>query len=294
MTPVLAVDDLHVAIGRRPPLPLLRGVNLAIAPGEVRGLVGESGAGKSMIARTIFDLLPRGARITRGMIRFDGADLVRMPERERRALLGRDIALIPQDPMTSLNPVRRVGEQIATVLRLKLGLSRRAAHARALDLLTDVAIREPGRVLAAYPHELSGGMRQRILIAIAFACRPRLVVADEPTTALDVTVQRQILRLIHDLQHRAGAAVLFVTHDLGLVAKLCQTVTVLHAGRVAEEGDTRAVLAEPAHAYTRALLSATPRLDRPADALAPLPKELVERLAEEARVYDLANQANFQ
>ena len=294
MTPVLAVDDLHVAIGRRPPLPLLRGVNLAIAPGEVRGLVGESGAGKSMIARTIFDLLPRGARITRGMIRFDGADLVRMPERERRALLGRDIALIPQDPMTSLNPVRRVGEQIATVLRLKLGLSRRAAHARALDLLTDVAIREPGRVLAAYPHELSGGMRQRILIAIAFACRPRLVVADEPTTALDVTVQRQILRLIHDLQHRAGAAVLFVTHDLGLVAKLCQTVTVLHAGRVVEKGDTRAVLADPAHAYTRALLSATPRLDRPADALAPLPKELVERLAEEARVYDLANQANFQ
>ena len=294
MTPALQVHDLHVAIGRRPALPLLRGVNLAIAPGEVRGLVGESGAGKSMIARAIFDLLPRGARITRGTIFFDGRDLVAMPERERRALLGRDIALIPQDPMTSLNPVKRVGEQVATVLRLKLGLSRRAAHARALDLLTEVAIREPWRVLTSYPHELSGGMRQRILIAIAFACRPRLVVADEPTTALDVTVQRQILRLIHDLQHRAGSAVLFVTHDLGLVAKLCQTVTVLHAGRVVEEGETRAVLADPAHAYTRALLSATPRLDRPADALSPLPWELVERLADEARVYDLANQANFQ
>ncbi len=294
MTPVLAVDDLHLAIGRRPPLPILRGASLTIAPGEVRGLVGESGAGKSMIARAIFGLLPRGARITRGAIRFDGRDLVAMPERERRALLGREIALIPQDPMTSLNPVKRVGEQIAAVLRLKLGLSRRAAHARAGDLLNDVAIRDPARVLAAYPHELSGGMRQRILIAIAFACRPRLVVADEPTTALDVTVQRQILRLIHDLQHRDNAAVLFVTHDLGLVAKLCQTVTVLHAGRVVEAGETRAVLADPAHAYTCALLSSTPRLDRPADALLPLPRELVERLAEEARLYDLAYQANFQ
>ena len=199
-------------------------MSLEIAPGEVRGLVGESGAGKSMIARAIFGLLPGGARITRGTILFDGRDLVAMPERERRALLGREIALIPQDPMTSLNPVKRVGEQIATVLRLKLGLSTDARRsARAVDLLADVAIREPARVLAAYPHELSGGMRQRILIAIAFACRPRLVVADEPTTALDVTVQRQILRLIHDLQHRDNAAVLFVTHDLGLVAKLCQT-----------------------------------------------------------------------
>jgi peptide/nickel transport system ATP-binding protein len=294
MTPTLAVEDLHVALAGRPRVPILRGVNLAIAPGEVRGLVGESGAGKSMIARAIFDLLPRGARITRGTIRFDGRDLVTMPERERRDLLGRAIALIPQDPMTSLNPVKRVGEQVATVLRLKLGLARRAAYARALDLLGDVAIRDPERVMAAYPHELSGGMRQRVLIAIAFACRPRLVVADEPTTALDVTVQRQILRLIHDLQHRDNAAVLFVTHDLGLVAKLCQTVTVLHAGRVVEQGETRAVLAGPAHAYTRALLSSTPRLDRPADALAPLPRELVEQLHEEARLYDLANQANFQ
>jgi peptide/nickel transport system ATP-binding protein len=294
MTATLEVSDLHVAIGRRPPLPLLRGVSLSVAPGEVRGLVGESGAGKSMIGRAIFGLLPRGARITRGRVAFDGRDLTAMPERERRALLGREIALIPQDPMTSLNPVKRIGEQVASVLRLKLGLSRGEARARALDLLGDVAIREPARVLASYPHELSGGMRQRVLIAMAFACRPRLVVADEPTTALDVTVQRQILRLIHDLQHRDNAAVLFVTHDLGLVAKLCQTVTVLHAGRVLESGDTAHVLREAAHAYTRALLSSTPRLDRPADALLPLPRELVERLHEEARIYDLANQANYQ
>ena len=294
MTPVLAVEDLHVALAGRPRVPILRGVNLAIAPGEVRGLVGESGAGKSMIARAIFDLLPRGARITRGTVRFDGGDLPAMPERARRALLGREIALIPQDPMTSLNPVKRVGEQVASVLRLKLGLARRAALARAAELLGEVVIRDPLGVMRAYPHELSGGMRQRVLIAIAFACRPRLVVADEPTTALDVTVQRQILRLIHDLQHRDHAAVLFVTHDLGLVAKLCQTVTVLHAGRVVEDGATRAVLADPAHAYTRALLAATPRLDRPAEALAPLPRELVERLREEAHIYDLANRANYQ
>ena len=294
MTATLAIDNLHVVLAGRPRLPLLRGVSLAIAPGEVRGLVGESGAGKSMIGRAIFGLLPSRARITRGTLAFDGRDLVAMPERARRALLGREIALIPQDPMTSLNPVKRIGEQVAAVLRLKLGLSRREARERARDLLGDVAIRDPGRVLAAYPHELSGGMRQRVLIAIAFSCRPRLVVADEPTTALDVTVQRQLLRLIHDLQHRDNAAVLFVTHDLGLVAKLCQTVTVLHAGRVLEAGETAAVLRDPRHAYTRALLSSTPRLDRPADALAPLPAELVTQLHEEARLYDLANQANYQ
>ena len=294
MTSTLETSDLHVAIGRRPPVPLLRGVSLRVAPGEVRGLVGESGAGKSMIGRAILGLLPRGARITRGGVAFDGRDLTTMPERTRRALLGREIALIPQDPMTSLNPVRRIGDQVAAVLRLKLGLSRREAGARALDLLADVAIRDPARVLAAYPHELSGGMRQRVLIAMAFACRPRLVIADEPTTALDVTVQRQILRLIHDLQHRDNAAVLFVTHDLGLVAKLCQTVTVLHAGRVLESGNTADVLRDAAHAYTRALLSSTPRLDRPAEALLPLPRDLVDRLHEEARIYDLANRANYQ
>jgi dipeptide transport system ATP-binding protein len=294
MTTTLAVDNLHVAIGRRHPQPLLRGVSLAVGAGEVRGLVGESGAGKSMIARSIFGLLPRDARVTRGSVRFEGHDLVAMPERQRRALLGREIALIPQDPMTSLNPVKRVGEQIAGLLRIKLGLARRTAMERALTLLADVAIRDPVRVLRAYPHELSGGMRQRILIAIAFACRPKLVVADEPTTALDVTVQRQILRLIHDLQHRDGAAVLFVTHDLGLVAKLCQTVTVLNAGRVVEDGAATALLSAPAHAYTQALLAATPRLDRPAEALAPLPRTLVDRLAEEARIYDLANRANYQ
>jgi peptide/nickel transport system ATP-binding protein len=174
-----------------------------------------------------------------------------------------------------------------------MNLDRKAARERSLDLLAEVAIRDPARVLDLYPHELSGGMRQRILIAIAFSCAPRLVIADEPTTALDVTVQRQILRLIHDLQHRLGSAVLFVTHNFGLVAKLCQSVTVLYAGRVMEDGATEAVLAEPRHAYTRALLAATPRLDRPADALAPLPRTLIETLLSEAHAYDEANRAAY-
>jgi peptide/nickel transport system ATP-binding protein len=292
---VLDIGDLHVALaGRGNPVPLLRGVALAIAPGEVRGLVGESGAGKSMIARSIFGLLPGSARITRGRVLFQGRDLATMADGERRALLGAEIALIPQDPMTSLNPVKRIGEQIGTVLRVKLGLDRRASVERAIDLIAEVAIRDPRRVLQLYPHELSGGMRQRILIAIAFSCAPRLVIADEPTTALDVTVQRQILRLIHDLQHRLGSAVLFITHNFGLVAKLCQTVTVLYAGRVVEAGDTAAVLANPRHAYTRALLAATPRLDRPAEELAPLPRVLIDELLAEAHAYDVANRAAYQ
>ncbi len=280
---VLEVSDLHVAmpVGGHP-LPLLRGVSLTIAPSEVRGLVGESGAGKSMIARAIFGLLPGRARITRGTVMFEGANLTAMPEAERRTLLGARIALIPQDPMTSLNPVKRIGEQIGAVLRLKLNMDRRAARERALDLLTEVAIREPTRVIDHYPHELSGGMRQRILIAI------------EPTTALDVTVQRQILRLIHDLQHRHGAAVLFVTHNFGLVAKLCQSVTVLYAGRVVEEGATADVLAAPRESYTRALLAATPRLDRPAEALAPLPRAVTDALLAEAYAYDAANAAAYR
>jgi peptide/nickel transport system ATP-binding protein len=294
-TPVLDIADLHVALGGHGrPVPLLRGVTLAVMPGEVRGLVGESGAGKSMIARSVFGLLPSGARITRGRTAFEGRDLGAMPEGERRALLGAEIALIPQDPMTSLNPVKRIGEQIGTVLRVKMGMSGAAARARSLELLAEVAIREPGRVIDLYPHELSGGMRQRILIAIAFSCKPRLVVADEPTTALDVTVQRQILRLILDLQHRHGAAILFVTHNLGLVAKLCQTVTVLYAGRVVEGGPTEEVLTRPRAAYTRALLSATPRLDRPAETLQPLPRAVTDALLREAFLYDEANAAAYR
>ncbi|MDB5515311.1 MAG: hypothetical protein JWQ17_2069 [Tardiphaga sp.] len=286
MTAVLSVQDLHVAIGGPTETPLLRGVGLEVDAGEVRGLVGESGAGKSMLGRAVLGLLPARAVISGGSIRFEGRDLLAMPEAERRGLLGRRIALIPQDPMTSLNPVRRVGAQIAAVLRHHLGLSRRAALERGAELLAEVAIRDPARVLTLYPHELSGGMRQRVLIAMAFACDPALVIADEPTTALDVTVQRQVLQLIERLRLRHGAAILFVTHDLGVVAKICRSMTVLHAGRVLEDGATADILARPRHPYTRALLAATPRADRPADALRPVPPALIAELWAEAHRLD--------
>jgi peptide/nickel transport system ATP-binding protein len=209
-----------------------------------------------------------------------------MSEREHGILLGREIALIPQNPMTALNPVARIEPQMTDVLRMHLGMDRDAALARGLELLHDVQIREPEQVLRRYPHELSGGMRQRVLIAIAFACRPKLIIADEPTTALDVTVQKQVLRLLKNLQEAHGTAILFITHDLGVVAKLCDTVSVIHAGRIVEAGPTAQVFKVPGHPYTRALLAATPRFDRPADALMPIPEALTEQLWNEALAFD--------
>jgi peptide/nickel transport system ATP-binding protein len=292
MTAVLTVHDLHVAIGRRGhATKVLRGAGLEVGAGEVRGLVGESGAGKSMLGRAVLGLLPANAIITSGRIAFEGRDLLKMREAERRGLLGSRIALIPQDPMTSLNPVKRVGSQIGRLLRHHLGLSKRAALLRATELLTEVAIRDPQRVVSLYPHEISGGMRQRVLIAMAFACDPSLVIADEPTTALDVTVQRQVLQLVERLRRRYGSAVLFITHDLGVVAKICRSMTVLHAGRVLEEGETADVLARPRHAYTRALLAATPRADRPAETLRPVPPALIEQLWSDARRLDVSGTA---
>ena len=287
--PILSVRDLHLAIaGRRRDTPILRGVSLDIAPGEVHGLVGESGAGKTMIGKAVLGIQPSRARIAAGSVRFDGRDVTHLPERERRRLMGRGMGLIPQDPMTSLNPAHRIGAQIADVLRLHLGLDRAAARERALELLNDVHIRAPERVLRQYPHELSGGMRQRVSIAIAFACRPKLIVADEPTTALDVTVQRQVLALIKRMQAQEGASILFVTHDLGVVAKICDRVTVLHGGRVLETGATRRIVEAPEHDYTRALIAATPRHDRPGDLLRPVPEALTARLNAEALAYDAA------
>ena len=288
MTATLTVEGLKVAIGDAN---VLRGISLEVEPGEVRRLVGESGAGKTMLGRAVLGLLPSNATVTSGHIAFEGRDLLAMGESERRSLLGRRIALIPQDPMTSLNPVKRVGAQISNLLRHHLNLSKRAALTRATELLTEVAIREPARVLSLYPHEISGGMRQRVLIAMAFACDPSLVIADEPTTALDVTVQRQVLQLVERLRKRHGSAVLFITHDLGVVAKICRSMTVLHAGRVLEEGETADVLVRPRHAYTRALLAATPRADRPADTLRPVPPSLIEQLWADARRLDLLGPA---
>jgi len=276
---VLAIEGLRLAIGETP---ILRGVDLAVERNCVHGLVGESGAGKTMVGKAIVNALPEAARITAGAIRFDGRDLIAMTGRARRRLMGRAIAMILQNPMTALNPVIRIGDQMADILAYHLEVSRRGAAARAAAMLAAVHIRDPERVMRLYPHELSGGMCQRVVIALAFACEPRLIVADEPTTALDVTVQYRVLRLLKEMQARTQSAVLFITHDLGVVAKLCDEVSVMFAGRIVESAAVADLFAHPRHDYTAALLAATPRYDRPASTLTPIPDALRTRLLQEA------------
>jgi peptide/nickel transport system ATP-binding protein len=287
MTPpvLLDIDGLRVALDGRP---VLRGFSLQVRSGEIAGLVGESGAGKTMAGRAVLGLLPDAARVLSGAIRFDGTDLLSLDGRAREALLGRDVALIPQNPMTALNPVARIGTQIVDGLRMHLGLDRSGARSRAVELLQAVRLPDAESLLGRFPHELSGGMRQRVLIACAFACRPRLVIADEPTTALDVTVQKQCLRLIRELQRQYSTAVLFITHDLGVVAKVCDSVAVMHGGRVLESGSGDDLFRAPRHPYTRALLAATPRFDRPGDSLVPVSAEVLARLQQEVEADDAA------
>ena len=286
--PRLAIEALSAISLRDGDRPILRRVSLSVGVGEVHGVVGESGAGKSTIAKAILGIIPSQVRITGGTINFEGQKLLSMPAKALRAVLGRDIALVPQDPSTALNPSRRIDAQLTDGLRLKRGLSAREARLRALALLEEVQIRDPKRVLKSYPHQLSGGMRQRVLIAAAFGLEPKLVIADEPTTALDVTVQKQILRLIRLLQERHGTSVLFVSHDLGVVAKICDRLTVLYMGRAMEQGTTEEVLSAPRHAYTKALLAANPRYDRPDTGLEPTPPEVVAALRAEIAAFDAA------
>jgi len=278
--PALAVSQLS-AVSDRDRAVILHDVSLEVRRGETCGLVGESGAGKSTVAKAILGILPRTVRVTDGAVRFEGVDLMTMPMDARRRLIGEKIALIPQDPLTALNPSRRIEAQLTDGLRLQRGLDVRAARARGLALLDEVQIQGPERVLRCFPHELSGGMRQRVLIASAFALEPRLIVADEPTTALDVTVQKQILRLIRAMQTAHGTAVLFVTHDLGVVAQICDSVTLLFGGRVVEAGRTADLLTMPRRPYTRALIEASPRYDRPDAGLRPIPDEVVAGLRAE-------------
>ena len=281
--PILTISHLS-AVSDRDRAPILLDISLDVERGETRGLVGESGAGKSTIAKAILGILPRTVRITGGEIRFEGADLLTMPRDRLRRLIGETFALIPQDPMTALNPGRRIEAQLTDGARLWRGMDARAARALALKLLDEVHIREPERILRLYPHQLSGGMRQRVLIAAAFALEPKLIIADEPTTALDVTVQKQILRLIRNMQAAHGTAVLFVTHDLGVVAQICDQVTLLFGGRVVEQGAIADIITAPLHAYTRALLDACPRYDRPGGVPRPIPESLIATLrAEVAR-----------
>ncbi|ESY00229.1 ABC transporter ATP-binding protein [Mesorhizobium sp. LNJC405B00] len=267
---------------------VLRSVSLSVQRGEVRALVGESGAGKTMIGKAVLGVLPSSVRIVEGAMQLEGEDLGRLQPKARRTLIGARTALIPQDPLTALNPSRRIGPQMTDRLVRILGWNGDKADKRIRQLLDEVQIRDPDRVLKCYPHELSGGMRQRVLIAAAFAAEPRLIVADEPTTALDVTVQKQILRLIAELQREHGTAILFVTHDLGVVAKISQQVSVLYAGKVVEEADTAALFAAPEHPYTRALMAATPRYTDPFASLRPVDETVLAGLAAEIAASDQA------
>ncbi len=263
MTALLEIDGLRVAFASEEggEHAAVDGIDLAIAPGEFVGVVGESGSGKSVTALAAMGLIQPPGRVAAGSIRFAGRDLRGLPEREWQKLRGREMAMIFQEPMSSLNPVFPVGEQIAEVVRRHERASARAARARAIEMLTLVGISDPARRVDGYPHHFSGGMRQRVMIAIALACNPRLLIADEATTALDVTVQAQILDLLRRLRERLGLAVLLITHDLGVVAELVERVYVMYAGRIVETSPTAALFTNPAHPYTRGLLASIPSLD---------------------------------
>jgi len=256
MTKLLEVSDFSVRFGATEPV---KGVSFSVNPGEMLAIVGESGSGKSLTALGLIGLLPRHAK-AKGQIRFDGRDLVGLPERDLRRIRGRDIAMIFQEPMTSLNPVLTIGDQIIEVLRIHEDLSRRQARERAIALLDLVSIPEARRRIDEYPHQLSGGMRQRVMIAIAVACNPKLLIADEATTALDVTIQAQVLQLLDNLRVQLNMAVILITHDLGIVAQWADRVVVMYAGRKIEEGLPGEVFERPYHPYTNGLLSASPRL----------------------------------
>jgi oligopeptide/dipeptide ABC transporter ATP-binding protein len=270
---LLEVIDLRIAVdlGDRE-VAAVDGVSFTLAPGEARGLVGESGSGKSLTLRAIMGLLPGNVRVTGGQILFRGRDLLADGGQLQQQVRGRGITMIFQEPAVALNPVMRVGEQISDGLVQHRGLGRREARAQAVRLMDLVGIPDPERRINAYPHELSGGLRQRVMIAAGVACEPDLILCDEPTTALDVTVQDQILRLFAHLRDELGAGLLYVTHDLAVVAQLCDSVTVLYSGQVMEDGDDlRSVFARPFHPYTDALIGATPRIDGPITRLQAIP-----------------------
>jgi oligopeptide/dipeptide ABC transporter ATP-binding protein len=270
---LLQIEDLEVrfdapAGGVR----AVDGISYEVDTGESVAVVGESGCGKSVSALAVMGLVPSPpGRIAGGAIRFEGRDLLRMGEEDIRKIRGPQIAMIFQEPMTSLNPLLAIDTQLAEGMRLHLGLSSSAARARAVELLTTVGISEPERRLAQYPHHFSGGMRQRVMIAMALSCHPKLIIADEPTTALDVTIQAQILDLLKDLTSRLGTALVLITHNLGIVARYTDRVNVMYAGRIVESGTTRQIFSRPRHPYTIGLMGSVPRLDRPrAERLIPI------------------------
>ena len=270
--PVLQVRDLHVEIAtRRGVVRAVDGVSVDVPRGQAVGLVGESGSGKSMTLRAILGILPSEARVTAGQVLLDGTDLVPLPTSALNRIRGPKLAMIFQEPMSALNPVMRVGWQIAEGPRVHLGLSRSKAAERAIELMRRVGIPDPERRFRAYPHEFSGGMRQRVMIAIALSCEPEVILCDEPTTALDVTIQDQILRLLAGLCRESGVSLLFVTHDLPVVAELCQYLAVMYGGQIIEQGPVAEVFAQPMHPYTLGLLRSAPDVEEVRTSLVPIP-----------------------
>ncbi len=271
--PLLSVRGLTLGIRHKNDsvTTIVDGVDFEVAEGERFGIVGESGSGKSLTLRAIANLLPRGVEVLSGSIDYRGRDLVRMPADGRRRLAGPEIAMIFQEPMTALNPVMKVGEQIAESPRRHLGLGKEEAHRLAVEMMRRTGIPDPARRAHAYPHELSGGLRQRIMIAMALSCSPKLLLCDEPTTALDVTVQHQVLRLLERLCEDTGTALVFVTHDLGVVNQTCRELAVMYAGGIVERGKVKEVFADPRHPYTKGLLDSAPDFDRPDHELVAIP-----------------------
>jgi oligopeptide/dipeptide ABC transporter ATP-binding protein len=270
--PLLSVKNLRVELStRRETVHPVANVSFDLAQGETLGIVGESGCGKSMMLRTLIGLLPRGGLVTGGQIVFQGTDLLSLDEKEMRDVRGRSIGMIFQEPMTALNPVMQVGEQIAEGPIAHLGFTKKAGRQRAVELMQQVGIPDAVRRLRAYPSELSGGMRQRVMIAMALACEPQLLLCDEPTTALDVTIQDQILKLLLQLQESTGIGMIFVSHDLAVVSQICQNVAVMYAAEIVEIGSVASVLADPTHPYTLGLLRAVPDFDNVKSVLESIP-----------------------
>ena len=261
MVPILSIDDLHTHFFTRDGIVrAIDSLSLTVQAGEVLGIVGESGCGKSVTALSVMRLIPpKSGRIVRGSVSFEGQDLATLSDARMREIRGNQIAMVFQEPMTSLNPVHTIGAQIAEAVRIHQGLSRAAALARAVEMLGLVRIPDAARRVHDYPHEFSGGMRQRVMIAMALSCNPKLLIADEPTTALDVTIQAQILKLMVELNGRVGAAIMLITHDLGVIAETAHRVVVMYAGRKVEQAGVEALFERPIHPYTRGLLSSIPR-----------------------------------
>lgn len=272
--PLLEVDDLSVTFSQRgrDPVEAVSEVSFTIGEGENVGIVGESGSGKSVTSMALMGLLPERGVTVGGSARYQGKDLLRMSRRELNRIRGSEIAMVFQDPMSSLNPVVTIGTQISEVIKRHNRVTSKQAADRSAELLDRVGIPDPRRRLSEYPHQLSGGIRQRVLIAIALACEPKLLIADEPTTALDVTIQAQILTQLRELVADFGTSLIMITHDLGVVAGLCDEVHVMYAGRIVESADRRPLFAQPRHPYTGGLLQSVPRLDSPRDEpLEPIP-----------------------